>query len=469
MRLSRYPEYKPSRIEWLPEVPSHWIVKRIRHAANLNPSKRETQHLPRDLQVDFLPMEAVGTDGRISRQKKKPIESVIDGFTYFREGDVALAKITPCFENGKCAVMRDLAEGVGFGTTELIVLRPKPDQAVSEYLFYLLSSEPFRVLGESEMYGAGGQKRVSDNFVQNFRIAFPPVPEQKEIAAFLDHEAARIDALIEEQQRLIELLKEKRQAVISHAVTKGLDPDAPIKDSGVEWLGEVPYHWSIARIKHITSSRGGGTPSKENPDYWDGAVPWVSPKDMKQSEISDSIDHVTDAAISETGLGMIEPKSVLIVVRGMILDHSIPVALTAAPVTINQDMKALTAGRSIEPNYLLILLTGLKQVLFEFVDSSAHGTKTFQWEMFQNLDVPLPSLQEQQRICREVASSNNLIDQLLEEANHLIQILTERRSALISAAVTGKIDVRNWQSETGAVEPLPMAAEKPATYEAREQ
>lgn len=238
MSLSRYSEYKPSGIEWLPKVPSHWSVKRIRHAASLNPSKREANHLPRDLQVDFLPMEAVGTDGRINRQQKRPIEAVIDGFTYFREGDVAFAKITPCFENGKCAIMRGLAEGIGFGTTELTVLRPLPDQAVSEYLFYLLCSESFRVLGESEMYGAGGQKRVPDDFVRNFRLAFPPIKEQNQIARFLDYETAKIDALIEEQigrgfsraremsecgNSLIALLIERRSALISAAVTGKID------------------------------------------------------------------------------------------------------------------------------------------------------------------------------------------------------------------------------------------------------
>jgi len=238
MTLASYPEYKASGIQWLPEVPLRWAVKRVRHVATLNPSKREAQTLPRALHVDFVPMEAVGTDGRIRRDQKRPISALIDGFTYFREGDVAFAKITPCFENGKCAVMRGLSEGIGFGTTELTVLRPMPDQALSEYLFYVISSEPFRVLGESEMYGAGGQKRVPDDFVRNFRIAFPTVEEQKLIAGFLDHETAKIDALIEEQigrgfsrarevsergNSLIALLIERRSALISAAVTGKID------------------------------------------------------------------------------------------------------------------------------------------------------------------------------------------------------------------------------------------------------
>src|SRR5690606_17103116 len=116
---------------------------------------------------------------------------------------------------------------------------------------------------------------------------------------------ARIDALIEEQQRLIELLKEKRQAVISHAVTKGLDPTVPMKDSGVEWLGEVPAHWVVRKLKNLVSVRGGSTPSKEVELYWEGEIPWVSPKDMKSERISDSIDHVSELAIEDGGLNIV--------------------------------------------------------------------------------------------------------------------------------------------------------------------
>ena len=121
-----------------------------------------------------------------------------------------------------------------------MLARPKPDQVTGTYLHYLFISPDFRAIGESHMYGAGGQKRVPDAFVRDFATAFPPIPEQTQIVTFLDRETAKIDALVAEQRRLMALLKEKRQAVISHAVTKGLDPDAPMKPSGIEWLEEVP-------------------------------------------------------------------------------------------------------------------------------------------------------------------------------------------------------------------------------------
>ncbi len=341
MIFPAYPNYKDSGVEWLGEVPDHWSVQRLRYVANINPPKSEVRDLPDDTAVTFLPMEAVAEEGYLDLTKERALGELVNDYTYIREGDVAYAKITPCFENGKVALIQGALNGVAFGTTELTVLRPDPQKTISEYLFRVVSSEPFRSLGEASMYGAGGQKRVPEDYTREFTIGWPPIVEQRQIARFLDHETSRIDALIEEQQRLIDLLKEKRQAVISHAVTKGLDTGVPMKDSGLEWLGKVPAHWELCRIKHMIRAHGGATPAKERLEFWDGDIPWVCPKDMKKDRLSDATNHVTKEALLETGLSIIDAGSVLIVARGMILAHSLPVAVADAPLTINQDIKAL--------------------------------------------------------------------------------------------------------------------------------
>ena len=186
MSFPRYERYKDSGVEWLGEVPEHWEVKRLRFAAQLNPSKGEVAELDRETEVSFLPMEAVGDDGSLNLDRIRAIGDVETGYTYFREGDVTIAKITPCFENGKGAIMRGLLGGIGFGTTELIVARPIPSKTTSSYLHWLFTSTPFRKRGEASMYGAGGQKRVPDDFVRNFAIGFPPIQEQSVITDFLD-------------------------------------------------------------------------------------------------------------------------------------------------------------------------------------------------------------------------------------------------------------------------------------------
>ncbi len=251
-----YPDYKDSGVEWLGDIPEHWVVNRIKNITDINPPKSEVRSLPSGMYVTFLPMEAIGEKGELDISRSKQLGEVLTGYTYVTEGDVMLAKITPCFENGKAAIAKGLLNGVAFATTEVIPLRCL-DNADAKFLYYLVTSDPFKSIAEGSMYGAGGQKRVADSFVAEYHFCQPSNSERIKIAAFLDYETARIDQLIAKQQQLIELLKEKRQAVISHAVTKGLNPNASMKDSGVEWLGQVPEHWVIKKISWDFSAQKG--------------------------------------------------------------------------------------------------------------------------------------------------------------------------------------------------------------------
>ncbi len=257
-KFKPYPAYKNSGIEWLGEFPADWKLKRLKFAVALNPTASEVRRLITDTEVSFVPMEAVGEYGGLDLSTTKPLVDVGSGYTYFRNGDVIVAKITPCFENGKGAHAAHLMNGIAFGTTELHVLRATND-INDHFLFYLTLSDSFRRLGEAEMYGAGGQKRVPEFFVENLRHPLPSLPEQRAIAAFLDRETAKIDTLVKKNEQLIELLHEKRTALITRAVVKGLDPNVPMKDSGVEWLGEIPAHWKVTRLRYGCSLLRDGT------------------------------------------------------------------------------------------------------------------------------------------------------------------------------------------------------------------
>lgn len=214
---------KDSGLAWLGKVPEHWEMKRLRFVAELNPSKSEIAHYDRATLVSFLPMEAIGDDGSLSLERLRPIAEVETGYTYFRDGDVTLAKITPCFENGKGALMQGLHGGIGFGTTELIVARPMKREVTGELLNWIFRSPNFRQQAESSMYGAGGQKRVPDDFVRDFVWAFPSPDEQVVISKFLDGETQKLDQLDIESRRAIMLLKERRSALIAAAVTGQID------------------------------------------------------------------------------------------------------------------------------------------------------------------------------------------------------------------------------------------------------
>jgi restriction endonuclease S subunit len=213
---------KDSGIEWLGEVPAHWTVSRLKPFIILNPSKQEISKFSLDTEVTFVPMEAVNESGIIDYSRIKIISDCVAGYTYFRDGDVLLAKITPCFENGKAALVNGLNNGIGFGSTEFHVLRANSNTD-RHYLVYIVQSDPFRKLGEASMIGAAGQKRVPESFILNFKQAYPPIDEQIEIAKFLDREISNIDKIINKLNQQITTIKEYRQALITAAVTGQID------------------------------------------------------------------------------------------------------------------------------------------------------------------------------------------------------------------------------------------------------
>ena len=213
---------KDSGIDWLGEVPAHWIVSRLKPFIILNPSKQEISKFSLDTEVTFVPMEAVNESGIVDYSRIKIISECMAGYTYFRDGDVLLAKITPCFENGKAALVDGLNNGIGFGSTEFHVLRANSN-IDSHYLAYIVQSDPFRKLGEASMIGAAGQKRVPESFILNFKQAFPPIDEQVEIANFLDREISNIDKIINKLNQQITIIQEYRQALITAAVTGQID------------------------------------------------------------------------------------------------------------------------------------------------------------------------------------------------------------------------------------------------------
>jgi len=213
---------KDSGVEWLGDVPEHWAVKRLRFVASINPAIRSEILEAPTAAVSFLPMVDIGADGSLNLEKTRSVQDVKNGYSYFENGDVVFAKVTPCFENGKGALMHDLVGGVGFGTTELTVLRSSNGYKAT-FLNYLVQSNRFRCFGAGAMTGAGGLKRVPDEFTRNFTTSWPSLDEQQAIATHLDRETTRIDTLIQKTQHSIDLLKERRAALITAAVTGQID------------------------------------------------------------------------------------------------------------------------------------------------------------------------------------------------------------------------------------------------------
>ncbi len=443
MSFPRYPEYKDSGVEWLGAVPKQWQVKRIRHVAQLNPSKTEIKQLDPEMLVSFLPMEAVGDAGSLNLERETTIAEVQSGYTYFREGDVTYAKITPCFENGKGAHMRGLLNGIGFGSTELVAVRPDYSQTTSDYLNWIFCSPVFRRLAEASMYGAGGQKRVPDDFTRDFALGFPHIEEQVLISRFLFIETAKLDNLMAEQEKLIALLKEKRQAVIAHAVTKGLNPTVPMRESGVEWLGEVPAHWEVSQLKYV--ARDGTSITYgivQAGPHVEGGIPYIKTSDMSGESLPLEGYSRTSSEIDQSySRSKVFFGDLVIAIRASVGKClSLPEELDGANLT--QGTAKISPGEGVERDYLLNLINsaGL-QVYF---DSMAKGAtfKEITLDMLRRTPVLIPPLAEQRDIARYLATELKSFQNLLQETEKAISLLKERRTALISAAVTGQIDVR---------------------------
>ena len=440
-RLRPYAEYKESEVEWLGRIPKHWEANRLKYATKLNPTAATVRNLSRSLEVSFIPMEAVGEYGGLDLTSVKPLAEVNSGYTYFGEGDIVVAKITPCFENGKGALAAGLVNRIAFGTTELHVLRAEK-AADRGFLFYVSMSDAFRKLGEAEMYGAGGQKRVPDSFIENLRHPLPPLPEQRAIAGFLDRETAQIDALVAKKERLIELLQEKRTALITRAVTKGLDPDVKMKDSGIEWLGEIPAHWNVSRLNHVVTKfvdyRG------KTPEKVPFGVPLVTAKNIKNQivDFSESQEYITEELYPLWMIRGFPELGDVVVTTEAPLGETAQIANTN--IALAQRIILLKAVReSVTNEYLKYHFagdSGVSELQTRATGSTAMGIKASHLKASL---ITTPPMAEQNQITafldREIAKLGALGSRI----HQAIARLKELRTALISAAVTGKIDVRD--------------------------
>jgi type I restriction enzyme S subunit len=209
---------KDSGVEWIGEMPEHWEVNRIKYLATVNPNKSEVRYLPSEQKVTFIPMDKIIATGKVDYALTNTMENLINNYTYFRNEDIIMAKVTPCFENGNIAIVKGLLNGIGFGTTELHVLRCN-NKCYNRFLFYYLQSDIFKSKGISEMYGVAGLKRIPTDFILNYKLGIPDYQEQEQIANYLDKKTSQIDELTYSIQLQIKKLKEYRQSLISEAVT----------------------------------------------------------------------------------------------------------------------------------------------------------------------------------------------------------------------------------------------------------
>lgn len=416
--------------------------RKLKYISTINPSPTTSEIWNRDILVSFYPMESIPQPGQIKKVAVcRVLNEVIAGYTYFRNNDFVFAKVTPCFENGKAGLMRNLNNGLGFGSTELTVIRAKEGLSDIHFLGYVARSDRFKTLGESEMTGAGGLKRVPDQFVRDFVTYAPLVHEQRQIAVYLNRETAKMDKLIAKQQKLIKLLQEKRQAVISHAVTKGLDPNVKMKDSGVDWLGEMPEHWELVSLTRylgkIVDYRG-RTPTKS-----DSGVYLITARNIRKGFIDyDCSEEFILEEEYEDSMRRGKPE-----VGDLLFTMEAPLGNVAivdrTDVAIAQRVvKFRSMTEFLNSEYLMYSILGTyfqSQLETLATGSTALGLKA---SKLNQLRILRPPINEQISISQAVEAHLTKLSVLDQKAHKQIALLKEHRQALITAAVTGKVDVR---------------------------
>ncbi len=324
-------------------------------------------------------------------------------------------------------------------TQDFVNWIPGPN-LISKFLLFV-----FRAMGQefARLKMGSTHKTIYMPDVLKFGTPVPPIEEQTQIAKFLDCETARIDGLIEKQQQLIALLQEKRRAVISHAVTRGLNPDVPMRDSGVERLGEIPAHWVVPRIGYVATVFNGSTPSRAVPQYWiEEGVPWLSSGKVNEDTVLEPTSWISKRALAECGLELAPKGSVIVGMIGQGKTRA-TCALLGIESTVNQNMAAVVAGQHLHSEYLYRVLTAAYDDL-RLLGRGANQP-ALNCDILRAYKIPLPPIDEQVAIAEDIQGFFQWTAKTMRLAARQQELLQERRTALISAAVTGKIDVRVWK------------------------
>ena len=447
-KYQKYAEYKDSGVDWLGNIPSHWEIVPV---GRLFIRLKRTGFPDQELLSVYRDYGVIPKSSR-DDNNNKPSDD-LGQYQLVNPNDLVMNKMKAW--QGSIAI----SEYEGIVSPAYFVYQPLRSlfkRALPKYVHYLLRNPRYiaQYLRQSKGIRVNQWDLDPEEF-QRIELVLPPKSEQNQIFKFLDYETAKIDSLIEKQQQLIELLKEKRQAVISHVVTKGLNPDVAMKDSGVEWLGQVPEHWMVSRLKYIKS--------KESNAFVDG--PFGS--NLKSEHFIENGDvYVIESNFATTGyldpqmLKTISFSHFATIERSECRENDIIIAKIGArygssAILPKLEKRAVVSGNSLkltvdttncDINYALNLLRHLKNegAMDDGVNGSAQPALSLGG--LNNIGFLTPPIEEQKEITKFIYNKLLSFNGLIEKAAFAIQLMQERRTALISAAVTGKIDVRNWQN-----------------------
>ncbi len=443
-RYQAYPEYKDSGIEWMGDIPNEWVTIPV---GRLYSRTKRTGHSEKELLSVYRDYGVIPKSSRDDNNNKESDD--LTPYQLVQPNDLVMNKMKAW--QGSIAV----SEYEGIVSPAYFVYEPREklfELAHPRYVHYLLRNPIYITQYMSRSKGIRvNQWDLDPDEFKTIELLLPSKDEQNKIFEFLDHETAKIDTLIEKQQQLIKLLKEKRQAVISHAVTNGLNPQAPMKDSGVEWFDSVPSHWKVAKFSYLAQVVRGGSPRPAgDPTLFDGDYsPWVTVAEITK----DTSVYLEKTSSFLTKKGSEQCR----VFRAGTLLISNSGATLGVPKILQIDANANDGvvgfeSLKLNPEFAYFYLSTLTERLRTQIKSTGGSTQiNLNTDIVKEISVPIPPKEEVQLIVDYIVEQIDVFSQLASKAETLIQLMQERRTALISAAVTGKIDVRNWQAPSTSI------------------
>lgn len=427
----QYESYKPSGIDWIGDIPSHWVSKRLRYVCEFRngytPSKANGEYWA-DGTIPWYRMEDIREFGRFLKESKQSIsKDAVKGCGLFEAGSFILATTATIGEHAMLIV--DSLANQQF--TNLKIRKSLNHTVTKEFFFYYLFviDEFCKSTTKTTTFPA-----MDMTDLRNFGVSIPPLAEQEAIAAWLDEKCGEIDAAIAKVDREIELIDELKQSEISRVVTRGLNPNASLRPSGIDWIGNIPSHWEIAPVKYSFNLFAGATPKTEKAIYWDGEIIWITPADYKTDD-----HYISKGRKNITKEGLASCATEIVPINSLIFSKRAPigtVSLAKTPLCTNQGCISCVPKSATNSNFFYYSCR-IATKEFEMLGSGATFLEISS-SNFANFKMPLPPLTEQQAIADYLDKKCAEIDGLKAKLSKKRETLKELRQSIISEVVTGK-------------------------------
>lgn len=426
--MTRHQEFKISNTYWLPEIPKHWNLERSKYLFN--------ERIVKGFEDEPL-LACTQSQGVILKSEYgiRTVEAMKDLYNLklVKHKDFVISLRS--FQGG---IEYSYAQGIISPAYTILKLKKGADG----FYKHLFKSKEFIRLLQTLVTGIREGQNIDNKLFKNSLLPVPPNEEQEKIAEFLDYKCKQIDSFIADKKRLIELLNEKKQAVINQAVTKGINPDAPMKPSGIDWLGDIPEHWEVRKISNSFKQIGSGTTplSGDRTYYKNGTINWVNTGDLNNGYLDRTSKKITEKALEDyTTLKIYPINSLIIAMYGATIGK---VSILAIKATTNQACCVLNKSKVLNQEFVFYWFQAQKDNIISLAYGG--GQPNISQDLIRNIKISTPPIEEQQQIVSYVENETSEIDEAKQLIEQEIKLIEEYKQSLISEAVTGKVDLREW-------------------------